>query len=125
MSRRRSGVGICAAIERVALGRLGRDGDDGAALLRARGAGGRRRCALLLPPDDAAPRARRTRLLDRIDALILAGGADVDPAAYGAEPHPETTGTWPERDDFELALTRRALERGHAGARRSAAACRC
>src|SRR4029077_12420721 len=32
-------------------------------------------------------------------------------ASYGAEPHPETKGTWPERDRFELALTRRALER--------------
>ena len=29
---------------------------------------------------------------------MLAGGADIDPATYGAEPHPETTSTWPERD---------------------------
>ena len=50
-------------------------------------------------------------MLDRIDGLILAGGSDVDPATYGAEPHPETKGTWPERDRFELALARRALER--------------
>ena len=51
-------------------------------------------------------------MLDRIDALILAGGSDVDPAAYGAEQHPETKGAWPERDGFERALARRALERG-------------
>ena len=50
-------------------------------------------------------------LLDRIDGLILAGGADIDPASYGAEPHPETKGLVPERDAFELALTRRAVER--------------
>jgi putative glutamine amidotransferase len=50
-------------------------------------------------------------LLDRVDALMLAGGADIDPASYGAEPHPETRGTWPDRDAFELALARRALER--------------
>jgi putative glutamine amidotransferase len=50
-------------------------------------------------------------LLDRLDALVLAGGADVDPASYGAEPHPETKGSRPERDRFEIALARRAIER--------------
>ena len=44
-------------------------------------------------------------------ALILAGGSDIDPASYGARPHPETRGTRPERDRFELALGTRALER--------------
>ena len=66
--------------------------------------------AVLLPPD-AAAEADPDRILDRLDALILAGGSDVDPASYGAEPHPETKGTWPERDSFELALARRAIER--------------
>jgi len=66
--------------------------------------------ALLLPPDPAAIEDP-DRLLDRLDALMLAGGSDVDPATYGARPHPETKGTWPERDAFELALARRALER--------------
>ena len=79
--------------------------------------------ALLLPPDEAAAEAPDP-LLDRIDALILAGGSDVDPATYGAAPHPETSGTWPERDRFELALARRALERGMPAARASAGACR-
>ena len=50
-------------------------------------------------------------MLDLIDGLILAGGADIDPAAYGAERHAETLGTVPERDTFEIALTRRAFER--------------
>jgi putative glutamine amidotransferase len=67
--------------------------------------------ALLLPPDDAAAEAPEV-LLDRIDALILAGGSDVDPGSYEARPHSETRDTWPERDRFELALVRRALERG-------------
>jgi putative glutamine amidotransferase len=66
--------------------------------------------ALLLPPDPAAV-ADPDRLLDLIDGLLLAGGADMDPATYGAEPHPETAGTVPERDAFELALARRAMER--------------
>jgi putative glutamine amidotransferase len=46
-----------------------------------------------------------------LDGLILAGGSDIDPASYGAKPHPETRGTRPERDRFELALGTRALER--------------
>jgi putative glutamine amidotransferase len=66
--------------------------------------------ALLLPPDPAAVR-EPDALLDLIDGLLLAGGADMDPASYDAEPHPATVGTVPERDAFELALVRRAIER--------------
>ncbi len=66
--------------------------------------------AFVLPPDDGAAEAPDA-LLDRVDALLLAGGSDVDPASYGARPHPETKGTWPERDRFELGLVHRALER--------------
>lgn len=66
--------------------------------------------AFLLPPDEAAIEDP-DRLLDRLDGLMLAGGADVDPASYGAEPDPQTKGVWPERDAFELALIRRALKR--------------
>ena len=66
--------------------------------------------ALILAPD---PRATDNpdEILDRIDGLILSGGSDVDPAAYGAELDPATNHTAPERDAFELALTRRAIER--------------
>jgi putative glutamine amidotransferase len=72
------------------------------------GAGG---TALLLPPDDLVAQAP-DELLDRLDALLLAGGEDIDPATYGASPHPRTGPSWPERDRFELALTHRAIERG-------------
>ncbi|MGH2714685.1 MAG: gamma-glutamyl-gamma-aminobutyrate hydrolase family protein [Thermoleophilaceae bacterium] len=65
---------------------------------------------LLLPPDDAVAE-RPDELLDLLDGLMLGGGSDVDPATYGARPHPETRGTWPERDRFELALAHRAIER--------------
>ena len=50
-------------------------------------------------------------MLDLLDGLILAGGADIDPATYGEAPHAATAGTRRERDDFEVALARRALER--------------
>ena len=66
--------------------------------------------ALILPPDPAAD-ASPDPFLDRVDGLLLSGGADIDPAAYGAARHPETKVTWPDRDRFEIALARRALDR--------------
>jgi putative glutamine amidotransferase len=66
--------------------------------------------ALILPPDDVVAESP-DELLDLIDGLILAGGSDIDPGSYGAQPHPETRGTRPERDRFEIALGTRALER--------------
>ena len=66
--------------------------------------------ALILPPDDVVAESP-DELLDMLDGLILAGGSDIDPASYGAKPHPETRGTRPERDRFEIALGTRALER--------------
>jgi putative glutamine amidotransferase len=50
-------------------------------------------------------------LLDRVDALILTGGGDVDPALYGQDPHPKLGRVIRERDDFELALCREVLRR--------------
>ena len=47
----------------------------------------------------------------RVDALVLTGGTDVDPALYGEEPHP-TVRVDRARDDRELALLAAALERG-------------
>ena len=54
-------------------------------------------------PEDAA------LLLDRLDGLLLTGGADVGPHIYGAEQHPTVVRVLPERDAFELALVREAL----------------
>jgi putative glutamine amidotransferase len=66
--------------------------------------------ALLLAPDPVLV-DDPDQALDRIDGLMLAGGADIDPATYGADAHPATIGSVPDRDAFELALVRRALER--------------
>jgi putative glutamine amidotransferase len=59
---------------------------------------------VLNPQEDAA------RALDRIDALLLTGGLDVDPALYGEAPHP-TTEVDPARDNFEIPLSRAAVAR--------------
>lgn len=40
----------------------------------------------------------------RLDGLVISGGADVDPATYGAEPHERTAGWRPNRDAWEAAL---------------------
>jgi putative glutamine amidotransferase len=103
-------IGICTALESARWSVW----DQEAALLPAnyvaavQSADG---MALMLPPDPATT-AEPDATLDLIDGLILAGGADIDPSSYGAEPHPETVDTVPERDQFEIALTHGAIERG-------------
>jgi len=101
-------IGICTAVERARWSVW-----DQPALLLPRSyvdavqrAGG---LALLLPPD---PRLveRPGEALELIDGLMLAGGADIDPLSYGEPAHAETVGTVAERDAFEIALTRRAIE---------------
>jgi putative glutamine amidotransferase len=47
-------------------------------------------------------------LLDRLDGICLSGGPDLDPAGYGAKPHPELGPIEPNLDRFELAVARRA-----------------
>jgi len=50
-------------------------------------------------------------VLDVLDGLVVAGGPDVEPARYGAEPGPVTQPPSRERDAVELALVRAAAER--------------
>jgi putative glutamine amidotransferase len=105
----RPAIGLCAAVEQARFGAW----DERAALLphsyarAVQRAGG---LALMLPPDPFVTE-HPDELLDRLDAVVLAGGCDIDPGTYGADPHAEVGGTLPERDEFELALARRALER--------------
>lgn len=106
---RRPVIGILTALERARWSVW----DQQAALLptnyldEIRRAGG---MALMLAPDPALTEDP-DEALDLVDGLMLAGGADIDPVSYGAERHAETVETVPERDAFELAMTRRALER--------------
>jgi len=103
-------IGVCTALERAQWSVW----DQQAALLPTnyldaiRLAGG---MALMLAPDPALA-AKPDEALDLIDGLLLVGGADIDPASYGAELDPATVGPVPERDMFELALARRAIARG-------------
>ena len=49
-----------------------------------------------------------TRVLERLDALIISGGSDVDPSLYNQKAH-DTTQFQPWRDAHEFALIRGAL----------------
>ncbi|MGO9763144.1 MAG: gamma-glutamyl-gamma-aminobutyrate hydrolase family protein, partial [Solirubrobacteraceae bacterium] len=101
-------IGICAALEQARWSVW----DQPAALLplnyieAVQQAGG---LVVMLPPDPQLAQDPR-QALELIDGLILAGGADIDPASYEQDAHPETVGTVPERDAFEIALTRAAIE---------------
>jgi putative glutamine amidotransferase len=99
-------IGLSTYVERARYGVW----DEVAALLpfsyvrAVTSAGG---CPVLLPPTPADPQA----VLAALDGLVLTGGPDVEPGAYGAQPHTATDSPRKERDTWELALCRQALER--------------
>jgi putative glutamine amidotransferase len=106
---RRPRVGVCAALERARWTVWDRE-----ALLLSRAyidavqrAGA---VALMIPPDEWVT-GHPGDVLEGVDALVLAGGADIDPASYGERRHRCTTNTRPERDRAEIALAREAVER--------------
>lgn len=72
---------------------------------------------LLCAPAAVAGEERRadtaaSGVVGRIDALVLTGGADVDPALYGQDVHESTQNPEPARDAYELALLRECEQRG-------------
>jgi putative glutamine amidotransferase len=102
-------IGICAAVERarwaaweIDVNLSPRTYSDA---VSAAGA-----TPLVLPPDDRVT-AAPDRVLDLLAGVLIAGGGDLDPRSYGAESGSDLTGVRPERDRFELALARHALER--------------
>ncbi|MEU0598243.1 gamma-glutamyl-gamma-aminobutyrate hydrolase family protein [Streptomyces sp. NPDC006393] len=62
--------------------------------------------AAMLPPD--VPE-RAASAVARLDGLVIAGGPDVEPVRYGAEPDPRTGPPARARDAWELALIEAAL----------------
>ena len=106
---RRPVIGLPAATERARWGAW----DQEAVLVpraytgRVQAAGG---VAVVLSPDTALAEDP-SPALDLLDGLLLIGGIDVDPTAYGQDAHPATDLPQPERDAFEVALLRGAMER--------------
>lgn len=62
--------------------------------------------ATLMPPGET----RLPSWLERIDALVLAGGGDIDPALYQGQPHAALEAVDRSRDEGELELVRAALD---------------
>ena len=60
---------------------------------------------VVLPPLDAA---LVPALLAPLAGVCLSGGPDLDPSAYGADPHPDLGPVEPHLDAFELAVARQA-----------------
>jgi len=58
---------------------------------------------VLLPPATDDPDAA-VSVVERLDGLVVSGGADVDPAQYGEQPHDRTGTVRPDRDAWELSL---------------------
>lgn len=83
-----------------------RAGANGAYLRAVTAAGG----APLILSQLAQPE-RVDALLDGLDAVVLSGGEDVDPALYGSDPSPKLGVVDPARDHFEIALFREAQRR--------------
>ena len=54
---------------------------------------------------------RAVLALESVRGLVLSGGEDVEPARYGATPHPKLEDRDPARDAAELALIAAARER--------------
>lgn len=50
-------------------------------------------------------------VLDFLSGVVLSGGGDFTPELYGVAPHPSLQQIVPERDNFEFALARSALDR--------------
>src|SRR3954463_12998797 len=104
-SARRPRIGICTALERARWTVWDRE-----AFLLSRAyvdalqqAGA---IAFMVPPD-AWVEAHPDDVLDGLEGLLRAGGADVAPSMYRAERHPKTVNTRPDRDRAELALALR------------------
>jgi gamma-glutamyl-gamma-aminobutyrate hydrolase PuuD len=63
--------------------------------------------AVLMPPQENGA----DEALSRVDGLVLAGGADVDPVRYGQAPRERTSPPRALRDEWETALAQAALRR--------------
>ena len=63
-------------------------------------------------PSSITDEAAIGELLDHVDGVLLSGGIDIHPRRFGEEILPACDNIDEKRDEFELTLTRMAIERG-------------
>ncbi|WP_353950705.1 gamma-glutamyl-gamma-aminobutyrate hydrolase family protein [Knoellia sp. S7-12] len=68
--------------------------------------------AVVLPPRLDAEDTLVAGLLARLDGVVIAGGADVEPSRYAAVPDSRAQSPRPDRDAFELAVARVTAQTG-------------
>ncbi|GAA3936295.1 gamma-glutamyl-gamma-aminobutyrate hydrolase family protein [Microbacterium soli] len=102
-------IGICAAYERASWSFWDMEAALVASTYLEHLAHGEAVPLAFIPSEQTI--AEADDLVGRIDGLLLLGGADVDPAHYGAEPEPELEATVPLRDRSEIALVQAAVRR--------------
>lgn len=67
---------------------------------------------VIIPPRADGDPGLAAEILSRLDGLVIAGGADVDPSRYARERHPAAQEPREDRDAMELALAAAAAEEG-------------
>ncbi len=65
---------------------------------------------VIIPPRSDSDPALAAEILSRLDGLVIAGGADVDPARYARPRHPRVQESRQDRDAMELALATAAAD---------------
>lgn len=63
---------------------------------------------MVLPYTEKLPVVQE--IVEKIDGLLLTGGADIDPTLFGEEPEPGLQKIDPKRDRFEMMLIQEALK---------------
>lgn len=66
---------------------------------------------VLLPVVDPDDHDHVHALLDSVDAVVITGGRDLDPASYGHDVHPQCGPVDPRRDAADLAVARAVVAR--------------
>jgi putative glutamine amidotransferase len=67
---------------------------------------------VILPvPETTVPEGQWLDWLDHLDGLLVSGGPDIDPQHFGETPLRALGAITPQRDRFELAITKLALAR--------------
>jgi len=103
-------IGVCAAYERAAWSFWNQEAAIVSSTYLGHLALGGAVPLGLIPSEETI--AHADDVVARIDGLLLIGGADVDPAFYGAERDPALEATVPLRDRSEIALAKTAMRRG-------------